>query len=63
MRSMPYDGALDVERFLAFLRRPAKDAGRQVFLTVGNLRAHRARKVEAWVASHAHETELVFLPA
>jgi hypothetical protein len=63
VRFMLHDGALDVERFLAFLRRPAKDAGRQVFLTVGNLRAHRARKVEAWVASHAHEIELLHLPA
>ena len=63
MRFMLYDGALNVDRFLAFLRRLIKDAGRKVFLIVDNLKVHRARKVEAWVASHAHEIELFYLPA
>src|ERR1700745_1321504 len=31
MRFMLYEGALNVERFLAFLRRLTKDAGRKVF--------------------------------
>ena len=63
MRFMLYEGALNVERFLAFLRRLVKDAGRKVFLIVDNLQVHHARKVEAWVASHAHEIELFYLPA
>jgi hypothetical protein len=63
MRFMLYDGALNLERFLAFLRRLVKDAGRKVFLIVDNLQVHHARKVKAWVASHAHEIELFFLPA
>ena len=63
MRFMLYDGALDVERFLAFLRRLVKDARQKVFLIVDNLKVHHARKVEAWVASHSHEIELLYLPA
>jgi transposase len=63
MRFMLYEGALNVERFLAFLRRLTKDAGRKVFLIVDNLKVHHARKVKAWVASHAHEIELFFLPS
>src|SRR3954452_933359 len=63
MRFMPYEGALNVGRFLAFLRRLIKDAGRKVFLVVDNLKVHHARKVKAWVASHAHEIELFYLPA
>jgi transposase len=63
MRFMLYEGALNVERFLAFLRRLTKDAGRKLFLIVDNLKVHHARKVKAWVASHAHEIELFFLPA
>jgi transposase len=63
MRFMLYDGALDVERFLAFLRRLVKDARQKVFLIVDNLRVHHARKVKAWVASHGHEIELFYLPA
>jgi transposase len=63
IRFMLYDGALNVDRFLAFLRRLVKDAGRKVFLIVDNLTVHHARKVKAWVASHAHEIELFYLPA
>jgi transposase len=63
MRFMLYDGALNVDRFLAFLRRLVKDARRKVFLIVDNLEVHHAKKVEAWVASHAHEIELFHLPA
>jgi transposase len=63
MRFMLYDGALNVERFLAFLRRLVKDARQKVFLIVDNLRVHHAQKVAAWVASHAHEVELFYLPA
>ena len=63
MRFMLYAGALNVDRFIAFLRRLVKDAGQKVFLIVDNLRVHHARKVKAWVASHAHEIELFYLPA
>jgi transposase len=63
MRFMLYQGALNADRFIAFLRRLIKDAGRKVFLIVDNLKVHHAKKVEAWVASHAHEIELLYLPA
>ena len=63
MRFMLYEGALNVDRFLAFLRRLIKDAGQKVFLIIDNLKVHHARKVKAWVASHAHEIELFYLPA
>ena len=63
MRFMLYDGALDADRFLTFLRRLIKDAGQKVFLIVDNLKVHHARKVKAWVPSHRHEIELFYLPA
>ena len=63
VRFMLYEGALNVDRFLAFLRRLVKDAGRKVFLIVDNLKVHHATRVKAWVASHAHEIELCYLPA
>ena len=63
MRFMLYDGALDVARFLTFLRRLIKDAEQKVFLVVDNLKVHHARKVKAWVQSHRHEIELFYLPA
>ncbi len=63
MRFMLYDAALNVDRFIAFLRRLTKDAGRKILLIVDNLKVHHARKVTAWVASHAHEIGLFYLPA
>jgi DDE superfamily endonuclease len=47
MRFMLYDGALNVERFIAFLRRLIKDADQKVFLIVDNLKVHHARPVTA----------------
>src|SRR5215218_7970228 len=63
MRFMLYDGALDADGFIAFLRRLIKDAGRKVVLIVDNLKVHKAGKVVAWVAGHAHEIELFYLPS
>jgi transposase len=63
MRFMFYDGALNADRFIAFLRRLGKDAGQKVVLIVDNLKVHHAAKVKAWVAAHAHAIELHYLPA
>jgi len=63
MRFMLYEGALNADGFIAFLRRLIKDAGRKVVLIVDNLKVHKAHKVQAWVESHAHEIELVYLPS
>ena len=63
MRFMLYEGALNADRFLDFLRRLIKDAGRKVVLVVDNLKVHKAGKVTAWVESHRHEIELVYLPS
>ena len=62
MRFMLYEGALNADLFLDFLRRLTRDAGRKVILIVDNLKVHKAGKVRAWLASHAHEIELVYLP-
>jgi transposase len=63
MRFMLYDGALNADRFITFLRRLLEDADQKVFLIVDNLRVHHARKVTAWVQSHRHAIELFYLPA
>jgi transposase len=63
MRFMLYKGALNAAGFIAFLRRLIRDAGQKVILIVDNLQVHKAGKVQAWVASHAHEIELRYLPS
>ena len=49
MRFMLYEGALNADRFIAFLRRLGKDAGQKLFLIVDNLKVHHAGKVKCWV--------------
>jgi transposase len=63
MRFMLYEGGLNADRFIAFLRRLIKDAGQKVVLIVDNLKVHKAGKVMAWIKSHAHEIELCYLPS
>jgi DDE superfamily endonuclease len=63
MRFMLDEGALNAERFIAFLRRLSKDTRQKVFLIVDNLKVHHAAKVTTWAAAHAHEIELFDLPA
>ena len=63
LRFMLYKGALNATGFIAFLRRLIRDAGQKVVLIVDNLPVHKAGKVQAWVASHAHEIELYYLPS
>ena len=63
MRFMLYEGALNADLFIAFLRRLIKDAGQKVILIVDNLKVHKAGKVQAWLTSHAHEIELFYLPS
>lgn len=62
MRFMLYDGALNADLFLTFLRRLIKDARQKVFLIVDKLRVHHARKVKAWVAARTEAIELFYLP-
>lgn len=58
-----FDGALDTDRFIAFLGDLVKDAGRKVFLIVDNLRVHHAKRVKEWLAERSPEIEVFFLPA
>ena len=62
-RFMIYEGALNADLFLAFLKRLIKAAKQKVFLIVDNLRVHKAHKVTAWVEKHKDRVELFFLPA
>lgn len=57
-----FEGAIDAERFIVFLKDLIEDARRKVFLIVDNLRVHRAKLVSAWVAQNAKAIELFYLP-
>jgi len=48
--------------FITFLERMLSETTRKIFLIVDRLRAHEAKKVEAWAAEHRDRIELFFLP-
>ncbi|MCB1887158.1 MAG: transposase, partial [Rhodocyclaceae bacterium] len=57
-----FDGALDTDRFIAFMTDLVKDADRKVFLIADNLRVHHANLVKEWLAKHRDEIEVFYLP-
>ena len=57
-----FEGAIDAERFIVFLKDLIQDAQRKVFLIVDNPRVHRANRVREWVAENAEKIELFYLP-
>ena len=58
-----FDGALNSDILIDFLRRLIKDAGRKVYLILDNLRVHHSKPVKAWLAEHQHEIEVFYLPS
>lgn len=58
-----FDGTMNADLLIDFMRRLIKDARRKVFLILDNLRVHHARKVKAWLAEHEDEIEVFYLPA
>jgi transposase len=63
MRWNAFDGALNSDILIDFLRRLIKDAGRKVYLILDNLRVHHSKPVKAWLAEHKHKVEVSYLPS
>lgn len=63
MRWRIFDGALNTDILLDFLRRLIRGSKRKVFLILDNLRVHHARPVKDWLAKHTDEIEVFYLPS
>lgn len=63
MRWKAFNGALNSDILIDFLRRLVKDAGRKIYLILDNLRVHHSKPVKAWLAEHKHEIEVFYLPS
>lgn len=57
-----HDGSVNSERFIDFMGDLIHDEQSKVFLIVDNLRAHKSRSVQNWLAAHNKEIELFYLP-
>lgn len=64
VRWMLYDGTLNAQRLIEFLKRLIRGAaGRKIFLILDNLRVHHAKIVKKWLEDHEHEIEIFYLPS
>ena len=63
VRFMFYHERLNAKVLIRFFRRLIRSADRKVILILDNLRVHHARVVKQWVAEHADEIELFYLPS
>ena len=59
---MVFTGRFDAKLFIAFLKRLIRQVGRKVFLIVDGHPVHRARAIKDWLAQHADEIALFYLP-
>jgi transposase len=63
MRWKIFAGALNADILIDFLRRLIKGRTKKVFLILDNLRVHHSKPVKAWLAEHAGEIEVFYLPS
>ena len=63
MRWRIFDGAINTNILIDFLRRLIKGATKKLFLILDNLRVHHAKPVKAWLAEHADAIEVFYLPS
>lgn len=63
MRWKIFDGALNADILIDFLRRLIKGAEKKVFLILDNLRVHHSKPVKEWLAMHADAIQVFYLPS
>ena len=63
VRFQIYDGRMNANQLIKFLKRLIKDTKRKVILILDNLRVHHAKLVKGWLAMHSDEIEIFYLPA
>ncbi len=63
VRFQVYDGTMNADRLIGFMKRLIKDAKRKVFFILDNLRVHHAKKVKEWLVKHKKKIEVFYLPA
>jgi transposase len=62
LRFMIYDGAMNQNLLLGFMKRLVKDAERKVFLILDNLKVHHGKLVAAWLKKNKDKIEVFYIP-
>ena len=62
VRYMLYEGSMDQQRMIVFLRNMIRTSKQKIFLILDNLKVHHGNMVAEWVSRHSDKIELFFLP-
>jgi len=63
VRFMTYEGTMNAQRFIVFLKRLIKGSTRKIYLILDNLKVHHSKLVKAWAEKNTDEIELFYLPS
>lgn len=63
VRFKVFEGTMNADLLIDFMKRLIKSAERKVILILDNLRVQHAKIVNAWLADHEEEIEVFYLPA
>lgn len=63
VRFMTYNGTMNAQRFIVFLKRLIKSANKKIYLILDNLRVHHSKLVKQWVEENIDKIELFYLPS
>ena len=62
MRFMLFEGSMNADKFINFLRQLTKSQKQKIFLILDNSRVHHSKIVKNWTQKHKDKIELFFLP-
>ena len=63
MRWKIFEGAMNADILIDFLKRLVRDARRKIYLILDNLRVHHSKPVKEWLAVNRHAIEVFYLPS
>ncbi len=63
VRFKVFEGSMNADVLIDFMKRLIKDANKKVFLILDNLRVHHAKVVKEWLQDNIKKIEVFYLPA
>ena len=63
VRFKVFDGSMNADILIDFMKRLIKGAKKKIFLILDNLRVHHAKVVKTWLEDRTEEIEVFYLPA
>ena len=63
VRFMVFDGKMNSQTLITFMKRLIKNYDRKIYLILDNLRVHHSYLVKDWLEEHGEQIEVFFLPS